>query len=224
MPIAVLLERARMMSRSLRILVAAAASTLCLGTAVAAFWYQDWRYSLPTPRPAGLSQPALGDPIDVATVLGAPFQGRAIAVHVLDPECPCSRFNRDHLRSLVRRFGDRLQFVALVQGSQDPGALQRSFESWGIPAAVVADPGGRRAARLGVYSTPQAVVIDGEARLFFRGNYNSARYCVDKRTEFARIAIEALLAGRALPPLPSEARIAYGCPLQPAPATATPTL
>jgi len=213
-----------MMSRSLRTVAAAVISTLCLGTAGAAFWYQDWQYSLPTPRPDGLWQPALGRSVDVETVLGQAQAGRAIAVHVVDPDCPCSRFNRDHLRSLVRRFGNRLQFVILVQGSTDPGALRRSFETWDIPAMVIADPGGRRAARLGVYSTPQAVVLDPEGRLYFRGNYNSSRYCVDRRTEFVRIAIEALLAGEPLPELPREARVAYGCPLRRPATVPTPAL
>lgn len=212
------------MSRSLRIVVAAAASILCMGTAVAAFWYQDWQYSLPTPRPDGLSQPALGSSVDVPAILDRPSPGRALAVHVLDPGCPCSRFNRDHLRSLVRRFGTRLDFVILVQGSDDPDGLRRSFEDWSIPARIIPDPGGRRASRLGVYSTPQAVVIDAGGRLFFRGNYNTTRYCTDGRTEFARIAIEALLEGSPLPRLPPEARIAYGCPLQQPPAGGRPTL
>jgi hypothetical protein len=202
------------MTRSARIVAATAISLLCLGTAGAAFWYQDWRYSLPTPRPHGLREPALGTAVDVAALLGTQRPGRGVAVHVVDPDCPCSRFNRDHLRSLVRRFGNQLQFVVLVQGGSDAAALRSSFESWDIPATVIADPGGRRAGRLGVYSTPQAVVLDAEGRMFFRGNYNSSRYCVDTRTEFARIAIEAMLAGKPLPALPPAARVAYGCPLR----------
>jgi hypothetical protein len=197
-----------------RAVVAAAASVLCLGTALAAFWYQDWQYSLPTPRPDGLQQPDLGARVDVAAILGAAYAGRPVAVHVVDPDCPCSRFNRDHLRTLVRRFGDRLAFVALVQGAEDGTTLARSFADWDVPAQVEPDPGGRRAAMLGVYSTPQAVVLTSEGRLYFRGNYNSARYCVDRRTEFARIAIESLLRGEPLPELPIDARVAYGCPLR----------
>ena len=199
----------------LRAICAISVSTLCLGAAVAAFWYQDWRYSLPTPRPDGLEQPALGTTVDTLALFGRTYERRAVAVHIVDPDCPCSKFNRDHLRALVRRFGDRVVFVALVQGSNDAAALTRSFASWDIGTEVVADPGGRRAKQLGVYSTPQAVVIDAHQRLYFRGNYNSSRYCVDPRTEFARIAIESLLAGGPPPSLPREATVAYGCPLRP---------
>lgn len=202
------------MTSFLRNALAVAASLVCLGTAVAAFWYQDWQYSLPTPRPDGLVQPALGTSVDLSSVLGRGYEGRTIAIHVVDPDCPCSRFNRDHLRALVRRFGKDVTFIALVQGSDDAAALRRSFARWGVAMDVVADPGGRRAQRLGAYSTPQAVVITAAGRLYFRGNYNTARYCVDKRTEFARIAIESLLAGDALPSMPTEATVAYGCPLR----------
>jgi Redoxin len=200
--------------RLLRTALAAAASCLCLGTAVVAFWYQDWQYSLPTPKPEGLEQPALGTAVDLQPVFGRRYDGRAVVVHVVDPDCPCSRFNRDHLRALVRRFGDDVAFVALVQGSDDAEALTRSFARWNIAVEVVADPGGRRAKRLGAYSTPQAVVIDRAGRLYYRGNYNTARYCVDTRTEFARIAIESVLAGSPLPAMPVEAQVAYGCPLR----------
>lgn len=193
--------------------MAALSSALCLGAGLAAFWYQDWQYSLPTPRPEGLEQPDLGTRIDVADLLGRQHAGRPVAIHVVDPDCPCSRFNRDHLRSLVRRFGDRVAFVALVQGSETPEALVESFADWGVPVEAQPDPGGRRAARLGAYSTPQAVVLTAEGRLYFRGNYNRTRYCVDRRTEFARIALESLLRGAPLPDLPDDARVAYGCPL-----------
>ena len=207
------------MPRFLRTALAVAASFVCLGSAVAAFWYQDWQYSLPTPRPDGLEQAAFGTPVDLRSVLGPGYEGRAIAVHVVDPDCPCSRFNRDHLRALVRRFGKDVRFVALVQGSDDAAALTRSFARWDIAMDVVADPGGRRAKQLGAYSTPQAVVISAAGRLYFRGNYNSARYCVDKQTEFARIALESLLAGAPLPSMPASATVAYGCPLRHPPVT-----
>ncbi len=197
----------------LRLVAAVAVSTLCLGTAVSAFWYQDWVYSLPTPRPDGLQAPALGSRVDIEALTGRRGDGRPTVIHVVNPDCPCSRFNRDHLRALVRRFGDQVAFVALVQGSDSPAELEHAFAKWDIPVPMVADPGGRTATALGAYSTPQAVVVAGDGRLYFRGNYNQTRYCADARSEFVRIAIEALLAGQALPAMPRDATVAYGCPL-----------
>src|SRR5262249_46492721 len=45
-------------------------------------------------------------------------------------------------------------------------------------------------AEAGVYSTPQAVLLDAKSHIVFRGNYNVSRYCTDPRTEFVRIALE----------------------------------
>jgi hypothetical protein len=194
-------------------IVAIGASIALFGTAVSAFWYQDWRYSLPTPRPENLVQPGFGEALDAENVLDRRFAGRPLVIHVVNPDCPCSVFNREHMQTLVRRFGDRVTFVALVQGSEDSAALVRSFESWDLPMVVVADPGGRKAAQFGAYSTPQAVIVTPDSHLYFRGNYNLTRYHADPRSEFARIAIESLLDGKPLPAMPSDATVAYGCPL-----------
>lgn len=193
--------------------VALVASAGCLALAIVAFWYQDWVYALPTPRPEGLHQIAPGETVPIVAITGRHNLDRPLVFHVVNTDCPCSRFNRDHLRTLVRRFGGRVTFVALVQGADDPEVLRTSFESWDIAVDVVADPGGHLATMLGVYSTPQAVVVTSDGRLYFRGNYNSTRYCADRRTEFVRIAIEAVLAGRTLPAMPDDAMVAYGCPL-----------
>lgn len=198
----------------LRAVGAIAGSVFCLLTAVATFWYQDWVYALPTPKPDGLHQPALGTRLMLLDELMAGASvAQPVVLHVVNTDCPCSRFNVDHIRALVRRYANRVHFVALVQGSDDPDALRIAFAGWDLPMQVVPDPGGRLATELGVYSTPQAVVVTHERRLFFRGNYNTTRYCVDRRTEFVRIAIDALLASRPLPAMPTDATVAYGCPL-----------
>jgi hypothetical protein len=175
------------------------------------FWLEDWRYSLPTPRPAGLIQPPFGSVPALSRIVDARGE-RPTLVHVFNPECPCSRFNVEHVRALAAEYGDRVQVVALLQGDDRDRALER-FESLRIPAEPIVDVDGSLAADVGVYSTPQAVILAADGSLYYRGNYNRARYCDDRRTEFARIALDALLAGDALPPLPPEATNAYGCAL-----------
>jgi hypothetical protein len=85
---------------------------------------------------------------------------------------------------------------------------------------VLLDADGSLAKQLGVYSSPQAVLVQSTGALYYRGNYNLARYCTDARSEFARLAIEHLLAGDASYDAPVQARVAYGCPL---PSTVTKT-
>ena len=75
------------------------------------------------------------------------------------------------------------------------------------------DRGDQVSSALGVYGTPQAAILDPEGRLYFRGNYNRSRYCTEESSEYVRIALTALAAGRPPPALPVEASITYGCPL-----------
>ena len=65
----------------------------------------------------------------------------------------------------------------------------------------------------GVYSTPQAVILNAEGKLIYRGNYNSSRYCTDPSSEFARITLDSLLNERILPQFSGIASTAYGCQL-----------
>jgi len=198
-----------------RLLLTIFASASLFLFAGATFWYQDWQYSLPTPRPKGLYQPPLGLRLDlpgeIVNLVSASAR-RPVFLHFFSPSCPCSKFNLDHIRELVDTFGERVTFLAVLEADDRDKAL-RAFASLrlGIPAVV--DSAVNISGRYGVYSTPQAVILDEDGRLFFRGNYNVSRYCTDPATEYARLALEDLLARRTAPALLAAATIAYGCQL-----------
>jgi hypothetical protein len=65
----------------------------------------------------------------------------------------------------------------------------------------------------GVYSTPQAVILDAQSDLYYRGNYNRSRYCTDNRSNFAQMAIDSLLNKNLNPTFSQYALKAYGCQL-----------
>jgi len=176
-----------------------------------AFWQQDLKYSRPTPKPALLKEVPFGGQLDLP---GVPRfgDGWPLFLHFFNPSCPCSRFNLDHVRTLVRQNKEKVHFVAVLQGDS-AGKLQKQFAALGLDIASVPDTDGKIAAACGVYSTPQAVILDGNGRLFFRSNYNVSRYCQAPGTEFARIALESLLAGKPAPVFPEAAMVAYGCEL-----------
>ncbi len=203
------------MGRSARIFLLLLCEALFCGVVAGAFWYQDWRYALPTPRPAGLEQSPLGSAIQLPNSLAAAIDRdgeKLCLVHFFNPGCPCSRFNVDHLRELVRQYGDRVQFVAVLEGEAAEASLSE-FLALKLGIAAVFDADGAIAASLGVYATPQAIVLDGHNHLVFRGNYNASRFCVDRETEFARLAIDYSLRGGAPPPWPEAALVAQGCEL-----------
>ncbi len=185
-------------------------SAVCLTALMfSVFWYEDWQYTQPTPRPVHLTQAKPGRRLRLAefklpAAVADPTDHRPLFLHFYNPDCPCSRFNLDHVRDLVRAHGAQVRFVAVVEGD--------SRAARGLPIPTLADPNGSIARACGVYSTPQAVLLDTQERLVYRGNYNTGRYCEDRTTEFARIALENLLASRTAA-APAAATTAYGCQL-----------
>jgi len=167
-------------------------------------------------EPDGFVRPAFGTRIQLA---GIPPRaaGEVLVLHFLNPDCPCSRFNVEHIRALQRQLtvkqGQVLRFVAVLQGDRTPGQLLQAFQDLRLPMEAVVDVSGEVGRAVGIFSTPQAAVVDSDHRLYFRGNYNSSRYCTLSDTQFVRIAIEALLSGLSLPALPKVATTPYGCPL-----------
>lgn len=176
---------------------------------IGVFWYQDWRYSLPTPRPAALVQPELGSLISLDELVRD--SSRPVWLHFFNPNCPCSQFNLDHVRNVIAQFGDRVQVVAVLEATA-PVHLE-TWAKFHLNCPAVVDEGGAIAKRAGVYATPQGVVLDEHRRLYYRGNYNLARYCTAEETEFVRLAIEGCLAHQPAGSLPTAASVAVGCEL-----------
>ena len=84
-------------------------------------------------------------------------------------------------------------------------------EKYGLTVPILSDTSLARAC--GVYSTPQAVLIDASHTLYYRGNYNRSRYCTDQKTNYAKMAIDSLLAQQQQPAFNQYALTAYGCSL-----------
>jgi hypothetical protein len=133
-----------------------------------------------------------------------------VFLHFFNPDCPCSRFNIPHFKTLIRKYGDKLSFAVVVINNRlyTEKQIQEKFDV-DIPVSFDST----LAAACGVYSTPQAVLLDAGRRLYYRGNYNKNRYCADTRTNFAQMAIDSLLGQVTRPLFPGIALKAYGCEL-----------
>lgn len=173
------------------------------------FWYNELIYNLPTPVPADHRDVKPGTFLAVSQKLEADH-AKPLFLHFFNPDCPCSRFNMQYFRSLVKNYGDKVNFqiVALVN---EPGYTEKKIQNkFGLKIPVSFDTS--LAAACGVYSTPQAVIIDKE-KLFFRGNYNKSRYCSDPKTNYAEIALNSLLLQQYQVNFDNSALTAYGCKL-----------
>ena len=178
------------------------------------FWQYQWKYSLPTPVPAHYHDVSRGTPVMLpasARILRSSGE-KPLFLHFFNPDCPCSRFNMPQFKALVDQYSDKVDFAIVVMSPKSFTAteLQNKF-GLSHPLPVLRDSA--VAAACGVYSTPQAVLIDARGQLYFRGNYNRSRYCTDERTGFAKQALDGLLQGNYSLTFSLQALKAYGCQL-----------
>jgi hypothetical protein len=182
---------------------------LLLSAIGALFWYNEWVYHLPTPVPMNYKPVYPGEVIALKAPLKTDNE-KPLFLHFFNPDCPCSRFNISNFRSLVRQYGRQVNFVIVIM-SKKPFTVKAIQDKFDLNIPVLFDES--IAASCGVYSTPQAVLLDTDHKLYFRGNYNSGRYCTDEKTSFAKIAIAGLLADHARLVFSQLALKAYGCQL-----------
>jgi hypothetical protein len=182
-----------------------------------AFWRQEWKYILPTPVPKDYVTVSLNTTLHlqglpIARILQARKTPKPIFLHFFSPDCPCSAYNIAHFKHLVKAYSPHVDFYAVLFSDDDTYQAQDFKRIYGVDIPVIQEKGIDIAIACGVYATPQAVIIDKNL-LFYRGNYNKSRYCTDKNTNFAEIALQSLLAGKPLPDFGKGATTAYGCEL-----------
>ncbi|WP_184544350.1 AhpC/TSA family protein [Mucilaginibacter sp. FT3.2] len=173
------------------------------------FWYNDYVYNLPTPVPAGYHSVANGKHISVGAALRS-ANGKPLFLHFFNPDCPCSRFNIAHFKTLVKQYGNRANFAVVLTTDKYYTAAQVK-QKFNIDVPVVIDPA--LALACGVYSTPQAAILNSNGNLYYRGNYNSSRYCTNQKTAYASMALAALLNNTQPVKFNQLALTAYGCRL-----------
>jgi hypothetical protein len=176
---------------------------------VGLFWRNEWMYSLPTPVPDNYKIVKPGSIIDIS-VKFAQDNTKPLFLHFFNPDCPCSRFNMVYFKSLAKQYGNRVNFGIVVLNNRDYTAREIQ-DKFNLEIPVSFDSA--IAVSCGVYSTPQAVIIDTGHKLYYRGNYNRTRYCTDGKTNYAQIALEGLLNGDASLIFDPLALTAYGCRL-----------
>jgi hypothetical protein len=182
---------------------------LLFGGIAAFFWYNEWVYSLPTPVPQHYAVVNPGQEITIARQLNA-GSSKPLFLHFFNPDCPCSRFNISHFKLLVKQYNNKANFAIVVMSKKNYAVrgIQERFE---LNTPVLFDTA--IAVACGVYSTPQAVIIGADYKLYYRGNYNRSRYCADEKTSYAKIALEGLLHNDHTMIFNQFALTAYGCKL-----------
>lgn len=174
------------------------------------FWYQELQYLLPTPIPKDYQVILPGEIIRYDSGLKPQRHGKPILLHFFNPDCPCSRFNVKQFYSLQRNYKDKIDFYVVVEA---PEKVSRAKELIDTDITILVDSNEKLAKICGVYSTPQAALIQTDNRLYYRGNYNKSRYCTAKESSFVEIALDSILANKLAPHFSELATRSYGCSL-----------
>lgn len=174
------------------------------------FWREQAVYMLPTPKPTNYQEISLGSkPTINVSQFNFGENKKPVFLHFYNPDCPCSRFNLKQFKEMVSQHQDSVDFyVILHQSDKSKREVESEFE---VP--VIRDDDGKIADAYGVYATPQALILNGSGTIYYRGNYNKARYCTSRDTRFAELALKALVNKQPLPQFVEMASISYGCSL-----------
>ncbi len=77
----------------------------------AIFWYQEIQYLMPTPVPVGYKVVHPEELIQYDTALLPQQHKKPKLFHFFSPECPCSRFNLAHFKTLSKQVWKRDRFL-----------------------------------------------------------------------------------------------------------------
>ena len=135
-------------------------------------------------------------------------------VMMVHPRCPCSRASIGELEKIMTRGRGRVTAQVLCykpEGAADDWAQTDLWRSAGaIPGVrVVADEGGREAARFGGETSGQTALFDGTGRLVFQGGITAGRGHAGDNA--GSDAVLALVTGASLT---KAATHVFGCPIQ----------
>ena len=172
-------------------------------------WHNEWIYALPTPVPANYKTVNTGQKISLPMKIQS--GNKPLFLHFFNPDCPCSKFNISHFRSLVKEYNNRVTFAMVVMSTDKEYTAKKIQDKFNLPIPVFFDTA--IAGLCGVYSTPQAAIITNDNTLYYRGNYNKSRYCTDKKSNYAQNALVSLLDQKMHPIFNQLALKAYGCQL-----------
>ena len=119
------------------------------------FWYNEWKYSLPTPVPQQYHTVNTGAHVDLSDKIRYE-KGKPLLIHFFNPECPCSRFNIPHFNSLVKKYSTKMNFAVVLINLKKEYSEKEIRDKYDLTVPILIDQS--IAVSCGVYSTPLSTV------------------------------------------------------------------
>ncbi|MFN0105038.1 MAG: redoxin domain-containing protein [Bryobacteraceae bacterium] len=127
-------------------------------------------------------------------------QYRATALLFLSTVCPISNAYQDRIHALLKRFDGQPARVLLINSNDNESAAETQQYAADVKFAVPFFKDWRNtvADRFGATLTPEAIVIDATGAIRYQGAIDDARNPARVRIEAVKLAVEDLLASRAV--------------------------
>jgi hypothetical protein len=103
-----------------------------------------------------------------------PKNGEALIVHIVDPNCPCSRFTKSHIEELELKYANNAEFINITNIPADD-SRRETLMGLMIPAS------------------PAVAIWDGSGHLAYFGPYSGGRFC-GSGLDFVSMTLSSLKA------------------------------
>lgn len=136
--------------------------------------------------------------ITAKTLTGETLQTQGnVAFVFLATECPVAQRYAVRLNRLHAEFGEKqVHFVAVYPNTNESEAkIETYIAKAGYAFPIVKDATGQLARHLGATMTPQAVIVDAEGTLRYRGPIDDNRYETRVKHHYLKDALEAVVSG-----------------------------
>ncbi len=142
------------------------------------------------------------------------FKGHpVVAIIFVSTRCPVSNAYNERMAALAKEYGARgVQFIGINANRNEPSQeVSQHAREKGLDFLVVKDPGNRAADYLGASVTPEVYLLDANWVLRYHGRIDDSQEPSGVRSQDARGALDALLAGQAVPRTRTKA---FGCSIK----------
>jgi peroxiredoxin len=137
----------------------------------------------------------------------------AVAIIFVSTRCPVSNAYNERMAALAKEYGARgVQFIGINANRNEPSEeVSEHAREKGLSFLIVKDPSNQVADYLGASVTPEVYVLDSNWVLRYHGRIDDSQELSGVRSQDARTALEAMLAGQ---PVPNPRTKAFGCTIK----------
>ncbi len=139
---------------------------------------------------------------------------KATVVMFVATRCPVSNAYNERMEALEKRYGPRgVRFLGVNSNVTEPAAeVAAHAREHGFTFPVLKDDGSRVADLYGAQHTPEIFVVGPQGTLLYHGRIDeNARHADEVRSPDLANALDAILAGRAVPAAETKA---FGCSIK----------